>query len=134
MASGEPVHVVSILGTFEEHSCSRIVINERVYLAAIPQWRTNLHKNPIMVRTKYLTCRLTSLRTLRPWPGNVRGQNELVDSPPGSSLRLNSTYSSSRTRGVNATAGVSESSQVVGSKNSQRVHEQPADLHRPPAR
>ena len=137
VASGEPVHVVSILATFEdivahESSSTKECISRGDTAVEDESSQESHHGSD---KVPHVPVDIPEDPPTMAGEMFVATQNELVDSPPASSLGLNSTNSLSpeNQRRNDATAGVSESSQVVGSKNSQRVHEQPArtSIHRP---
>ena len=138
VASAEPVQVVSILATSEgivapESSSTKECISHGDTAAEDEPSQESRHGSD-KVATK-VPIDIPEDPTTTACEMVVATQNELVNSPPASSLGLNSPNSLSpeSQKRDDATVGASDSSQVVESKNTQRVHEPPArtSIHRP---
>ncbi len=138
VASAEPVHVVSILATFEdivapESSSTKECISHGDKAVEDESSQESHHGSNKVVPQVPIDIPDDSTTIAREMV--VATQNELVDSPPASSLGVSSTNSLSpdSQKRNDATVGASDSSQVVESKSTQRVHEQTAriPIHRP---
>jgi hypothetical protein len=137
-ASAEPVQVVSILATFEdivvpESSSTKEFISHVDTAVEDESSQESHHGSDKMV--PHVPIDIPEDPTIMAGEMVVPTQNESVDGPSATSVGLNSTNSLSHEirKRDDATAGASDSLQVVESKNTQRVHEPPArtSIHRP---
>ena len=137
VASAEPVHVVSILATFEDivahesSSTKECISHGDTAVEAESSQESHHGSNKVVPQ---VPIDIPDDSTTMAGEMIVATQNELVDSPPASFSGVSSTNSLSPDQKHNdATVGASDSSQVVVSKSTQRVHEQTArtSVHRP---